>query len=136
MNLETKVIGMGCHLQRAELTRRLAKVDIIRKRKVTIDVEGDQYKRQRKVNMEEFIYRVPASADIEEDAEEGGLREQEPQETSSMDRAEGEEEGSGRGVTYAGDPYGPSLPFVSNPLRIPECMDPFLKARDFIQSKT
>ncbi|KAF9360446.1 hypothetical protein BGX34_007770 [Mortierella sp. NVP85] len=135
MNLETKVIGMGCHLQRAELTRRLAKVDIIKKRRVVVDGEGDQYKRQRKVNMEEFIYRVPASTDIEEDTREEEFREQGHQETSKIGGTEGEEEG-GTDITCARDLYGPNLPFVSNPLRIPESMDPFLKARDFIQSRT
>ncbi|KAK3828104.1 MAG: hypothetical protein J3Q66DRAFT_321830 [Benniella sp.] len=136
MNLETKVIGMGCQLQRAELTRRLAKVDIIRKRRVVVDEEGDQYKRQRKVNMEEFIYRVPASTDIEEDTREEEFREQGPQETFQMGGTEEGEEESGTDITYASDLCGRSLPFVSNPLRIPECMDPFLKARDFLQSRT
>ena len=136
MNLETKIIGMGCHLQRAELTRRLAKVDIIKKRRVVVDEEGDQYKRQRKVNMEEFIYRVPASTDIEEDTREEEFREHGPQETFKMGGTEGGEEESGADITYASDRCRRNLPFVSNPLRIPECMDPFLKARDFIQSRT
>ncbi|KAG0219330.1 hypothetical protein BGX31_011348 [Mortierella sp. GBA43] len=153
-NLETKILGMGCHLQRAELTRRLAKVDVVRKRKSMVDAVGHQYKRLKKVDKDEFIFKVCDKGRRGAKGDEHGKADGERREESEEEDSEEEERGGGsrrdqqntqdgghegasqEGAEASRGPQGVGLPFVSNPLRIPECMDPFLVARDYMQNNT
>ncbi|KAF8939489.1 hypothetical protein BGZ58_009576 [Dissophora ornata] len=88
--LENKVIGMGCHLQRKELTQRLADVD---KRRKSLAVQMN--KKPQAFNMDNYV--SASNFDVSDDVE--------------------NEERS----------------FISNPLQIPEDMDPFSMARDYLQ---
>ncbi|KAG0327843.1 hypothetical protein BGZ99_006797 [Dissophora globulifera] len=92
MGLEAKVVGMGCHLQRRELTDRLAQADArSRFSKLTT------YRKPKPFDVDNYV--LQPSFDLSKDIE------------------------------------GESRPFVSNPLQIPEQLEPFSVARDFLEKK-
>ncbi|KAG0299428.1 hypothetical protein BGZ98_010064 [Dissophora globulifera] len=92
MGLESKVVGMGCHLQRRELTDRLAQADArSRFSKLTT------YRKPKPFDVDNYV--LQPSFDLSKDIE------------------------------------GESRPFVSNPLQIPEQLEPFSVARDFLEKK-
>ncbi|KAF9947918.1 hypothetical protein BGZ72_010152 [Mortierella alpina] len=175
LNLETKMIGMGCHFQRQELTRRLALIDRLQTAMYTVgetsapwrknqrqssapaenaDMDtttalssatrtGDEdsyvspYRRLLKCDMDEFVLSLQPGRPKR------GRRKRQPAEsTPSLDAgpstaagAEAETSTPGRertGSVVAEDPLL-SRPFISNPLEIPAAMEPFWKARDYME---
>ncbi|KAF9279096.1 hypothetical protein BGZ68_008135 [Mortierella alpina] len=166
LSLETKMIGMGCHAQRQELTRRLALIDTLQagtgtlgdapapwrrtQRQPSTPAEnadtdtamallsagrtGDEdhyvspYRRLVKYDMDDFVLNVQPGR-----PKRGRRKRQGAESTTSFDAGPS---------TAAGAEAQPSVviedslfrrPFISNPLEIPPAMEPFWKARDYME---
>ncbi|KAF9944372.1 hypothetical protein BGZ70_004716 [Mortierella alpina] len=112
LNLETKMIGMGCHFQRQELTRRLALIDTLQTGAGTLGDSPAPWRRNQR--------QSPA-----------------PAENADTDAAKALVSGARTGDEdhHYISPYRrlQKRPFISNPLEVPAAMEPFWKARDYME---
>ncbi|KAF9569962.1 hypothetical protein EC968_002404 [Mortierella alpina] len=165
LNLETKMIGMGCHFQRQELTRRLALIETLQsgtgahdltpapwrrnQRQSSAPAEdadadtamasssaartGDEdyyispYRRLMKCDMDDYVLHHQPGRPMR------GRRKHQPAEsTPSLDAGPSTTAGT-EAETLVAEESPPRRPFISNPLEIPPAMEPFWKARDYME---
>ncbi|KAF9980738.1 hypothetical protein BGZ75_008038, partial [Mortierella antarctica] len=155
LNLEAKMIGMGCHSQRRELTRRLALIDKVQTDTGTFsDTPAPWRENQRPSSApaenagtdttmaasseapagDEDHYISPYRRLVKCDMD-GFVLNRKRQRAPSLDAGPSTGAGAGVGAGVAAktsvvteDPFS-RRPFVSNPLEIPGAMEPFWKAR-------